>query len=185
LKTTLIDVRRANRNRTGRPFEVDTHMKWNVCLLALVLAVFAEGCGGSSTPANRDPVYPVSGTIIYKGKPVPGADVTFICQEKDRAAFGRTDSNGEFQLTTFSSNDGAVAGKHTVVVTLIENVAPAKPEAPLDSPNYAPPTMADSLRAPKPKSGLPAKYSDVKTSDLVAVVNADGNNPPVKLELKD
>jgi hypothetical protein len=45
--------------------------------------------------------------------------------------------------------------------------------------------MADLLRAPKPKGDLPIKYADPNTSDLIVNVNADGNNPEVKLELKD
>ncbi len=45
--------------------------------------------------------------------------------------------------------------------------------------------MADLQRAPKPKMGLPAKYADVKSSDLVVTVNAEGSNPEVVLELKD
>ena len=68
----------------------------------------------------------------------------------------------------------------------MENIPPAKPEAPIDSPNYEPPSPDDVARAMRPaKSGLPKKYGDAKTSDLVAVVNADGANPEMKLELKD
>lgn len=154
------------------------------CLFSIMLGLLIQGCGDAPAP-NRDPVFPVRGMVTYKGRPVVGADVTFICQEKDRGAFGRTDSKGSFQLTTFGANDGAVAGKHTVIVSLMESTEAKKSVAPIDSPDYQPPSMADALRAPRPKSGLPGKYGDMKTSDLVVDVNADGNNEDVKIELKD
>jgi hypothetical protein len=161
-------------------------MRQNVLLaVALCSHLMISGCGSEKVP-NRDPVFPINGVITYKGRPVKGADVTFVCQEKDRSAFGRTDDNGAFQLTTYSSNDGAVAGKHTVVVQLVESIPAAKPEAPITSPDYQPPGPEDVARSMRPaKSGLPKKYADAKTSDLVAVINADGNNAEMKFDLKD
>jgi len=158
-------------------------MKLNGFVLGLGL-LLATGCG-SEAPTNRDAVFPVKGTATYKGRPVVGADVTFFSQEKERSAFGRTDAQGAFELTTFASNDGAVAGQHKVVVSLYENVEPPKPVAPIDSPDYYPPTMADAQRASKPKRGLPAKYGDQKTTDLTVEVKPDGSHGDVKLELKD
>jgi hypothetical protein len=169
----------------GKAEEGKDIMRWTVWTLSVAVTLAASGCGGEAPP-NRDPVFPIKGVVTYKGKPVAGADVTFFCQEKDRSAFGRTDKDGSFQLTTFGSNDGAVAGKHTVTVQLIENSEADKPVAPIDSPDYAPPTTQDVTRAARAvRSGLPRKYADQKTSDLTVEVKADGNNPDVKLELKD
>jgi hypothetical protein len=141
------------------------------------------GCGGAA-PKSRLPVFKVSGKVIYKGQPVPDADVTFFCAEKERSAFGRTDSNGQFRLTTFGPNDGAVAGKHVVMVVKQE-AAPPTNAAPIDSTDYVPPGYETTPPPPPPKKLVPEKYTDLKTSDLIVVVTDDGENPPVELELKD
>jgi hypothetical protein len=153
---------------------------------ALTILVSAGLCGcGASQPTGREPVFPITGKITYKGRPVVGADVTFHCKEKDRAAFGRTDEKGAFQLTTFASNDGVVGGKHSVTVAKIENAPPTKPAADITSPDYEPPRPGAELMVPKPKNQIPQKYASEKTTDLFAVVNEDGNNAEIVLELKD
>lgn len=143
-------------------------------LFVVILAFCALGCGGETV--KRDPVYKVRGVVTYKGKPVSGADVTFNCEEKGRSAFGRTNENGEYQLTTFGSNDGAVAGKHTVAITKIPIPASTPALAPTESDDYAPPGVGQSTDPVKPKSDLPAKYATAATSGLVAQVNPDGEN---------
>ena len=145
------------------------------------LVCFSSGCG-SEKKGNREPTFPVTGKITYKGRPIEGADVTFYCKEKDRSAFGRTDSEGAFKLTTFASNDGAVPGKHVVVVTKVDVPPPTK-IADISDPAYQPPKEGQST-SPPAKKLLPARYMDVKTSDLIAVVNGDGPND-MTLELKD
>lgn len=85
------------------------------------LCLLTIGCGRNS---KREPVYPVSGTILYEGQPVAAADVTFFCAEKKRSAFGRTNAQGQYKLSTFAPNDGAVAGSHVIVITKFQTVAP-------------------------------------------------------------
>src|SRR5690606_32888601 len=79
------------------------------------LAVLALGCGGGEVEPPA-PVFPVSGKVTYKGQPVAGADITFHHESGDRSAFGRTNDEGEYKLTTFSSNDGAIEGRHGVTI---------------------------------------------------------------------
>ena len=149
----------------------------------LALAVASVlGCGGDSGAKNRPKVYPITGKVTYKGAPVVAADVTFICEAADRSAFGRTDSQGNFKLTTFSSNDGAVEGKHVITVVKIEQTEAAKPMEPTD-PAYNPDLVAMPA-PPPPRSQIPQKYANVKTTDLFAVVSPEGN-PEMNLELKD
>lgn len=68
----------------------------------------------------RPPLHPVAGTLLFDGKPVVGAVVTFVAQteqEDDRQylAVSATDKDGRFWLRTFSSQgDGAVAGSHSI-----------------------------------------------------------------------
>jgi len=151
--------------------------------LAILESLTLAGCGGDTRPKNRDPVYKVSGQIMYKGSPVVQADVTFVCNEKKRSAFGRTDAQGKFSLTTFAPNDGAVAGKHVVLVRKIEATAGAGKEPEVSDAAYDP-TKVDGSKPQAAKNELPAKYGDAATSDLFAVVTAEGN-PEMVLELKD
>ncbi|MCH8830716.1 MAG: carboxypeptidase regulatory-like domain-containing protein, partial [Planctomycetes bacterium] len=65
-------------------------------LLAFGL-ILVSGC---SSDEDRPDTIPVSGTVMYKGKPVEGATVTFRNPEASRPASGVTDSKGKFQLTT-------------------------------------------------------------------------------------
>ena len=75
--------------------------------LALLLIV---GCG-RVTPLTM----PVKGTVTFEGSPLAEADVAFT-PTGGRPATGRTDAAGQFTLTTFRTNDGAMIGKHTVTV---------------------------------------------------------------------
>lgn len=151
---------------------------------ALALGLLAlTGCWGKGEVKGRPKVYPISGKVVYKGEPVTGADITFICEEKERSAFGRTDSQGRFKLTTFSPNDGAVEGKHVVTVVKIEQTE-AIPQPSIDDPAYDPEAVNRAAAAPPPKSLVPPKYGNAKTSDLFVVVTA-GENPEITLELKD
>jgi hypothetical protein len=71
----------------------------------------------------RPPLHPVAGTLLFDGKPVVGAVVTFVAQagegveDREYLAVSATDSDGRFWLRTFSSQgDGAVAGRHSIKV---------------------------------------------------------------------
>ena len=151
-------------------------------LLIAVTGIVTVGCG-SQDRTGSDPVYPVSDVVSYRGKPVAQADVTFFNAEKNRSAFGKTNENGEFKLTTFSANDGAVEGQHVVTVVKIAQSAETTPAAPLESEAYVPPGIGQSTEPKPPKSDLPEKYADQATSGLTAAVKTDGPNV-VKLDLE-
>ncbi|MFN5625376.1 MAG: hypothetical protein ACK5DM_15630, partial [Planctomyces sp.] len=74
-------------------------------LIACSLTIGVTGCG--SEKLNRPPVFKVTGKVTLSGKPVANADVTFIHDESKRAAFGKTNAEGVYKLTTFAANDGA------------------------------------------------------------------------------
>jgi len=59
----------------------------------------------------------VTGTLTYKGKPVPNVLVHFE-PESGRPSTGRTDDKGHFKLEYDPKSSGAVRGKHKVYVTL-------------------------------------------------------------------
>lgn len=144
-------------------------------LFVAMMGVVALGCG-SEARKGADPVYPVTGVITYRGKPVVQADVTFFNAEKNRSAFGKTNDKGEYKLTTFSSNDGAVEGPHVVTIVKLEMPPETAPAAAVESENYVPPGFGESTEPKPPKSDLPEKYADQTTSGLTATVKTDGPN---------
>ena len=50
---------------------------WWSCLL-ICLLVFAVGCGGKRRAAEHTEV---SGEVTYKGKPLPGGQITFVTDD--------------------------------------------------------------------------------------------------------
>src|SRR6266481_2084761 len=81
-------------------------------LCAVILTT--AGCGGLSKPIK------VKGIVTLDGKPLPGATVTFTPLAEGHVASGRTDQDGSFRLTTFQTDDGALAGSYKVVVVVQE-----------------------------------------------------------------
>jgi hypothetical protein len=148
----------------------------NLFWSALCIA-FLAGCGDAGPKVPRPPVFPVHGVVKYNGEPVVGADVTFTSETANRSAFGRTDENGVYHLTTFSGNDGAVEGKQTVLIVKTLAATPSAPAASIDSPEYVPPGYeTEPVAAEEPKAIIPAKYAKAETSGLIAVVNAENDN---------
>lgn len=143
----------------------------------MLCVAFFAGCGDAGPKVPRPPVYPVHGVVKYNGEPVVGADVTFTSETANRSAFGRTDENGVYHLTTFSGNDGAVEGKQTVLIvkTLVATSTTQSPS--IDSPDYVPPGYeTEPVAAEEPKAIIPAKYAKAETSGLLAVVNPENDN---------
>src|SRR5262245_32383200 len=74
---------------------------------------------------------PVKGKVMFNGKPVKEAQVTFAPagaadqKETGKPATGFTDENGDFELSTFKNYDGAIVGSHNVRVSL-DDTNPAK-----------------------------------------------------------
>lgn len=143
----------------------------------LVCAAMMCGCGGPSDP-DRPDTTPVSGVVSYQGAPLEGATVTFKPSTTDgKAAFGKSDADGKFSLTTFEADDGVIPGEYNVTVTKMEVVeSKAVPE---DDPNYDP-----NYLEPEPKSLIPEKYGDSAKSGLTASVGSESIQD-LKLELAD
>jgi hypothetical protein len=61
----------------------------------------------------------VHGKIVFEGKPVPAGSVMFapVSEEFEagRPATGTPNASGEFQLSTYKLNDGALVGPHRVI----------------------------------------------------------------------
>jgi hypothetical protein len=79
-------------------------------VVPLLLAALA-GCADDGPKVVK-----VNGSLTYKGKPVPGAMLTFQ-PEFGRQSWAQTDAQGKFKVNYDRHQDGAVVGKHKVWVT--------------------------------------------------------------------
>jgi len=132
----------------------------------LMLCLVASGC--SDGKPHR---VPVSGTIMYKGERVAWGEVVFapVDHSKGVLARGKANERGEFMLTTFDANDGAVPGEYKVLV-------------------FAYRSGTDQKREPdrRQRAGLPAvpeKYFNKDTTDITATV--ENKAATIQLDLKD
>ncbi|MFH1264744.1 MAG: hypothetical protein ABIK89_03410 [Planctomycetota bacterium] len=147
-------------------------------LIATALALIGSSC----KQADRLPVAPVKGRILYQGKPVVGVNVTFVQQGAPRHSFGTTDQEGYFTLTTFVPGDGAILGPNQVTVVLPAG-PPEEVSGDVPDPEAYFRALRDAEEARDRVVKLPARYADPQTTDLVVTVT-EGENHPV-LELGD
>lgn len=116
------------------------------CGMLAVLLVVA-GCGKSGPVSVR-------GVVKLDGQPVAGAAVTFIAQDPGcRDAYGSTNEQGEFELSTNKPGDGVLPGKYKVV---IQPPGEGGSSTPFDDPEKpAAPTKPKAPRGPR----IPVKYT--------------------------
>lgn len=145
-------------------------------MLCVGFALAALGCGGgSSPPPNRPKTVKVTGKVTYKGAAVDGATITFTpASGEGNGAGGRTDANGEYTLTTFAPQDGAIPGSYQVTISKSVVVGADPSYGDVNSPNYGkdPPPEARG----KLEHQVPQKYNSVASSMLSATVSEGGDN---------
>jgi len=127
---------------------------------------------GPSRPPTRT-VYAAAGTVLYKGKPAEGAQVSLIPEEKGKDVYspqGTAGPDGTFKLSTYGNGDGAPVGRYKVAITWLDDPAsdPAKQEALLKK-------LAAGEAPPPPKNRLPEKYSDPNASGISVEIKAESN----------
>jgi hypothetical protein len=136
----------------------------------LLAGLCSLGCGGSGPRTAA-----VSGTVTYKGQPVPNANVSFVPEASSgRAATGLTDANGRFKLGTFSTSDGAILGNYRIGIIAR---GPDRPPKPGETGSG----MPGELMPGEPT--IPTKYFAPDTSGLTHEVKRGSNH--VQLDLKD
>ncbi len=122
----------------------------------------------SCSRGGHTPVYPVTGRVLFKGKPAEGAQVTFVgLDQKDPKTpkpGAQVKKSGVFRLSTYRSYDGAPAGRYAV--TVIYRSSARK----VDDENMGP----DLLQG---------RYADAKTTPLKAEIKT-GNNELEPLDLQ-
>jgi hypothetical protein len=147
-------------------------------VLAAALLVAAAGCAGGKKTA------PVRGAVTLDGKPVSLVSVVFLPQrEGGMMAQGVTNKDGDFELTTYKPNDGALPGEYRVVVTKIDEVPPAdlrdlpaEMSAEEIMKKVVPRVMAKMAQHKKVNKPMPFPkiYGDAKRSPLKCSVPVDG-----------
>jgi hypothetical protein len=85
-------------------------------VLGALVFTLCCGCGSSDGPYVATTV-PVKGKVSYKGKPLTQGEIVFEPKSAGREAHGNIQPDGTFELTSFKSGDGAIAGTHRVAVS--------------------------------------------------------------------
>jgi hypothetical protein len=128
-------------------------------LVGYALAVTALAC---ISCGNSNNLYPVSGTVTYKGKPAAGATVFFQRQGGDpmneHALMGIVQEDGSFTLVCGPLGKGAPPGAYDVLVEWKRDLNPAKG------------------LAHKGQDRLKGRYAAPKHPQLHAVVKAETNH---------
>ena len=143
-------------------------------------------------------LYKAGGTVTYNGKPVPQANVVFQ-HEDGSASSGTTDDAGKFSLTYQGNPKGAAAGKCSVAVNKVAGGSNVPLPIPAGVDTKDPKEMMklmqkraeedkkklDAGGLTPPKSELPAKYANFKTSGLSYEITSDEAKNNFAIELKD
>lgn len=136
---------------TSSPFSII----WLSCFLTT--ACLLAGCSRGG-PA---PTFYVTGTVKLSDEtPLSGGRVLFRPTSGKHSARGDVQEDGTFELTTFKSGDGAVAGPHKVMIT------PALPKDFMDEP-----AARAGYRSP-----IDQRYQGVSSTPLEFTVTDEGSN---------
>lgn len=145
-------------------------------LTAISYCLLAGSAGCSD---GRVKTYPVAGQVLVGGEPAGGARVVF-CPASDSdqikllRPWGKTDSTGSFQLTTFVRGDGAPEGTYQVTVRWPKETRQSNPPAADSEDERGGPVLRDVLNG---------RYAHPDKSGLTAVIKPGRNKlPPLKLD---
>ena len=132
-----------------------------VSLALCTLACTSCGSGG------HEPVYQVSGKVLFNGKPATGATVVFHLTGDNKATAvhpqGTAADDGTFKISTFEQDDGAPAGSYDVTVSWTKPIHPGEKDE---------------------VSLLPIRYGRPQSSGLRAQVKPEATNNLAAFELK-
>jgi len=139
------------------------------------------GCGNANLSK-------VEGVVTLDGAPLPGAMVSFMPVGGGRAASGLTGGDGYFQLTTFRTDDGALAGDYRVIVVLdeqerkdVSNMTNQEKQEARIGTMTPQGKKKQAEKKSKKRPQVPEIYSDIKKTPLKEVVPTNGK---IELALK-
>lgn len=134
---------------------------WPSIGVTAVLALASlTGCG-----ERRPPTYPVTGKVTFPdGKPLAGGTVEFeseVASAEGLNARGEIQADGTFSMTTYEPDDGAIEGRHRVIV-------------------HAPqPADSGNMSGPPPAPVLHPRFRSFETSGLTITVEPKNNEYPI------
>jgi hypothetical protein len=134
-------------------------------LLALtVILIEVTGCGGKDSP----PLVPVSGVVLYEGKPLIEHAITFnpVGSTPGSGSIGGTGTDGRFSLTDVRGESGAYVGEYRV------SFYPTPSGSALDNPANAVKLTVNVL---------PGSYIDSSNSPVRATVGESGGSIQIAL----
>ena len=152
------------------------HRAFNVfsklTLLLAVLSLSFTGCG-----YRRPAQVKTTGTVTLDGEPVANASLMFI-PDSGRPASGNTNTNGEFQVSSFGGNDGLPAGNYRVTATKLvlkdkfqqlydRQVERAAAEA---EPGEEPEEVDIEFGENAYRNDLPENYAELDTTDITVTI---------------
>jgi hypothetical protein len=105
-------------------------LRYTISGLMVLVAGLAVALAGFLW-ASRATTYPVAGTVISKGQPVRSGQIVFSPRAPGGYQAVGPIVAGRFTLTTFTRDDGAVAGPYAVAI--IGPGVPAKYQSPSTS----------------------------------------------------
>ena len=135
-------------------------MRTFLWLSALSLAAAGIGCGSGKVGGAK-----ISGTVKYRGNPLPSGTVTFFDAKKEIVGSATID-NGSYSMADVRP------GKVNVSVTT--------PPAVKANPKHSPPKDMPGA-APLPVVPIPAHYGNPEKSGLSYDVNAGQQDFPIEL----
>jgi hypothetical protein len=108
-------------------------------------------------PRMTRPTQPVQGKVLFEGRPIPNARITFHLLDEKRTlrADALVEADGAYALSTYTAHDGAPAGEYAVTVVWLK------------------PPAGDN-ESPGPNL-LPAPYAKIDTTPLRATVKEGAN----------
>jgi len=129
-------------------------LRWLGCC-ALLAAVSATGCGGGKGS--------VSGTVKFKGEPLPGGQVTFASEAGDKPVVNSgISADGKYKVESLP------AGSAQVGVKTIP--PPPKAAGPMQGKGLDPSLGGGAAATPGKYVPIPTKYADPTKSGLKCTV---------------
>lgn len=128
----------------------------------------------------RPKTYPTTGQVLYEGKPVGGAFVSFLTMGQSTGcqctASAATDEDGYFVVRTSHHADGigAAAGKHQITITKM--VPTGRMMSETEFGMGLGPEFPEARSFPEMVHGLPQRFAESATSGLFVTITPDRTN---------
>lgn len=134
------------------------HRRGLMGILLLATTVLGTGCGTN----GQHPTAKVHGIVTLNGDPLEFGSILFMPEGNFPSAEGTIKEDGTYDMGTYAAADGAVLGKHTVIINARVASGGSLPE---DAVKGAAGTV----------SAIPERYGDPSKSGLIAEVQSGAN----------